>query len=302
MIKIKILMSSAAIAPLLFAAPAAFAQSQRHSGDQTVQTSSEEPGSPHAKREHEGGGEHQMQKGGARGMSRGATAQSDQGKPQSKSEEGTSQSKGAEAKPQSSGKESVSDHEHKPESKTGRSAETTQRGAKEGAQSGAKNQQPRSAETHGSDKGEAHRGTAAENSAGKGSHTGEKTNAATESRNGRSGESGNAKANAETNHGHEAKRLEPAKQQHLREAVSKEHVKNITHVDFSVHVGTVVPGHYHFYPLPEDVVSFVPEYRGYDYIVVDDEIVIVEPGTHRIVYTLPETQTAEYNHRSVDCR
>lgn len=36
-------------------------------------------------------------------------------------------------------------------------------------------------------------------------------------------------------------------------------------------------------PLPDDVVEVVPQYRGYDFFVVRDEIVIVEPSTYKIV-------------------
>ena len=36
-------------------------------------------------------------------------------------------------------------------------------------------------------------------------------------------------------------------------------------------------------PLPASIVSIVPEYRGYDYVVVRDEIVIVQPSTRKVV-------------------
>lgn len=143
---------------------------------------------------------------------------------------------------------------------------------------------------HGHHQGKSHHGTAAENSKNG-------------SENGSSGKSANANGHESTNaKGHQAKQLTPAKQKRVREAISKQHVKSISHVDFSVDVGTVVPSHYHFYPLPEDIVSIFPEYRGYDYIVVNDEIVIVQPESHKIVYTMSESRTAEYNHRSTDCR
>ena len=35
--------------------------------------------------------------------------------------------------------------------------------------------------------------------------------------------------------------------------------------------------------LPASIVSIVPEYRGYDYVVVRDEIVIVQPSTRKVV-------------------
>jgi Protein of unknown function (DUF1236) len=36
-------------------------------------------------------------------------------------------------------------------------------------------------------------------------------------------------------------------------------------------------------PLPPDIVEIVPEYRSYDYVVVRDEIVIVEPRSRKVV-------------------
>jgi len=38
-----------------------------------------------------------------------------------------------------------------------------------------------------------------------------------------------------------------------------------------------------------DVVEVVPQYRGYDFFVVRDEIVIVEPSTYKIVTVLPRS-------------
>jgi hypothetical protein len=55
-------------------------------------------------------------------------------------------------------------------------------------------------------------------------------------------------------------------------------------VNFNVRVGERVPENIEIRPLPEEVISLVPEYRGYDYFVdSDDEIVFVSPETHEIV-------------------
>ena len=56
------------------------------------------------------------------------------------------------------------------------------------------------------------------------------------------------------------------------------------HSNVRVRVGERVPEGVRYLPLPEDVVAIVPEYRGYDYFVdEDDEIVFVSPGTHEVV-------------------
>ena len=58
------------------------------------------------------------------------------------------------------------------------------------------------------------------------------------------------------------------------------------HLNISVHVGARLPAHVHFYPLPVEVVTIYPEWRGYDYIRVGDQILIVNPHTHLIVAIL----------------
>src|SRR6185312_14038721 len=77
--------------------------------------------------------------------------------------------------------------------------------------------------------------------------------------------------------------LDPKKKTELHAAFAKIDVKPVTHVNFSVSVGTVVPRTFDLRPVPTTIVEIVPQYRGYDFFVVRDEVVIVEPRTHRIV-------------------
>ena len=59
-------------------------------------------------------------------------------------------------------------------------------------------------------------------------------------------------------------------------------------VDFQINVGTTVPaGPVRVVQLPATVIQIHPAWRGYMYFVIDDEIVIVEPGTMRIVAVIP---------------
>jgi hypothetical protein len=60
------------------------------------------------------------------------------------------------------------------------------------------------------------------------------------------------------------------------------------HVNINVSVGGLLPGEVDLRPLPPAVVELVPEYRGYDYVVVNEEIVIVEPSTRRVVEIIRE--------------
>jgi hypothetical protein len=54
-------------------------------------------------------------------------------------------------------------------------------------------------------------------------------------------------------------------------------------LNVSVSVGTRVPETVHFYPVPVEVIVVHPELRGYNYILVGDQIVIIDPRTHEIV-------------------
>jgi uncharacterized protein DUF1236 len=54
-------------------------------------------------------------------------------------------------------------------------------------------------------------------------------------------------------------------------------------VNFSVSVGTVIPRSVTLRPVPATVVTIIPQYRGYEFFVVRDQYVIVEPRTHKIV-------------------
>ena len=55
------------------------------------------------------------------------------------------------------------------------------------------------------------------------------------------------------------------------------------HANVRVRVGERVPEGVRFLPLPEDVIAIVPEYRGYDYFIDEnDEIVFISPKTHEV--------------------
>ena len=75
----------------------------------------------------------------------------------------------------------------------------------------------------------------------------------------------------------------------VTQSISRLNVQPLNNVNFSVSVGAVIPRDVHLQPLPADVVEVVPQYRGYDFFVVRDEIVIVEPSTYKIVTVLPRS-------------
>lgn len=62
-----------------------------------------------------------------------------------------------------------------------------------------------------------------------------------------------------------------------------EKTERLTNVQFSITVGEVVPGTVHLYTMPVSVAEYAPQYRDYEYILVGDQILIVDPHTLRIV-------------------
>jgi len=69
----------------------------------------------------------------------------------------------------------------------------------------------------------------------------------------------------------------------IRQTIVRENVRPLSGVNFSVGVGTVIPSTVEFYDVPASVITVYPGFRGYKYVVVGDDIVVIEPGTRRIV-------------------
>lgn len=77
--------------------------------------------------------------------------------------------------------------------------------------------------------------------------------------------------------------LAPAQKTRLTQEFSRVNVRPVTNVNFSVSIGAVVPGTVVLHPVPRTIVEIVPQYRDYQFFVLRDEIVIVEPRSHKVV-------------------
>ena len=69
-------------------------------------------------------------------------------------------------------------------------------------------------------------------------------------------------------------------------SVIREQKVERVNLNVSVSVGTRIPASVHVHPLPQQVIVIYPEWRGYDYILVGEQIVIIDPRTHEIVAVL----------------
>ena len=68
--------------------------------------------------------------------------------------------------------------------------------------------------------------------------------------------------------------------------IRDQHVAPINNINFSIAVGTRVPRDVSFHPLPVEVVTVYPEWRGYEFFLVRDQIIVVDPRTLEIVAVL----------------
>lgn len=73
----------------------------------------------------------------------------------------------------------------------------------------------------------------------------------------------------------------------VREVITRQgHRMERTQVNINLSVGRALPARVTVRPLPAAVIEIVPQYRGYDYIYVGDEIYIIQPRTRRVVYVI----------------
>ena len=69
--------------------------------------------------------------------------------------------------------------------------------------------------------------------------------------------------------------------------VRDRNVARADNVNFNIRVGVAVPRTVHIAVLPPEVVTIVPEYRGFEYVLVGDQLLIIDPNTLEIVAILP---------------
>jgi hypothetical protein len=72
----------------------------------------------------------------------------------------------------------------------------------------------------------------------------------------------------------------------IRQTVLTGSAPRVTNVNFDIKVGTVVPRTVRIAPLPVTLIEIQPAWRGYMYFVYNDEIIVVEPGSLRIIAVL----------------
>jgi hypothetical protein len=69
----------------------------------------------------------------------------------------------------------------------------------------------------------------------------------------------------------------------ISSVIREQRVQPVTNVNFSISVGTRVPRTVSFHALPREVVTIYPQWRGYEYFLVNNQIIVVNPRTLEIV-------------------
>src|SRR5215813_5964257 len=72
----------------------------------------------------------------------------------------------------------------------------------------------------------------------------------------------------------------------ISSVIRSQKVERVNNLNVSISVGTRIPTSVHVHQLPQEVIVIYPEWRGYDYILVGEQIVIISPRTHEIVAVL----------------
>jgi len=68
--------------------------------------------------------------------------------------------------------------------------------------------------------------------------------------------------------------------------IRNQRVQPEANVNFNISVGTHVPKSVRFHPLPSEIITIYPDWQGYQFFLVEDQIVVVNPRTLEIVAVL----------------
>src|SRR5207248_9505642 len=71
------------------------------------------------------------------------------------------------------------------------------------------------------------------------------------------------------------------------QAIERMNVRRLPRSTISVAVGARIPRSVRLYSVPADVIAVYPEFRSYNFVLVEDEIVIIDPRSYTVVSVLP---------------
>jgi len=103
---------------------------------------------------------------------------------------------------------------------------------------------------------------------------------------GRDNSSSSTKENRTVGQAGAGAKLSTEQRTKITTVIRDQHISPVTNVNFAISVGTRVPRDVGFHPLPADIVTIYPDWRGYEFFLVRDQIVVVDPRSLEIVAVL----------------
>jgi hypothetical protein len=94
---------------------------------------------------------------------------------------------------------------------------------------------------------------------------------------------GAAKSTTTTGQAGAGAKLSTEQRTKITSVIKSQNVRPATNVNFSISVGARVPRNVGFHPLPAEIVTIYPEWRGYEFFLVGNQIIVVNPRTLEIV-------------------
>ena len=95
-----------------------------------------------------------------------------------------------------------------------------------------------------------------------------------------------SKATVTTGQAGASAKLSTEQRTRISTVIKQQNIRPATNVNFSISVGTHVPRNVGFHPLPVEIVTIYPDWRGYEMFLVGNQIVVVNPRTLEIVAVL----------------
>lgn len=86
--------------------------------------------------------------------------------------------------------------------------------------------------------------------------------------------------------------LNTTQQRQLSVAIQSARVTPVTSINFALRTGTVVPADVRLVPVTTEIVTILPQFRGYSFFTTREQIVIVEPTSKQIVALVPVQASA----------
>ena len=111
----------------------------------------------------------------------------------------------------------------------------------------------------------------------------DRTNAQGQDRDRTNADKGGSQTTTTTGQAGAGAKLSTEQQTKISTVIKSQRVAPVTNVNFNISVGTRVPRDVRFHPVPTEVVTIYPQWRGYHFILVKEEIVIIDPNTYEIV-------------------